>query len=191
MTIRPYMLTELNWKTVNKSQYNLAILPWGSIEAHNYHLPYSTDSIQSEYITAESAKLAYEKGAKVIVLPNIPYGVNTSQLGIKLTININPSTQLEILKDIVDSLINHNIDKLLIINGHGGNDFKPIVRELQNIFPKFFIGIINWYQVIDDKKYFSEPGEHAGELETSNVLAIQPDLVLPPCPLIIKSLSIL
>jgi creatinine amidohydrolase len=179
MTIRPYVLSELNWNTVKKTEYNLAVLPWGATEAHNFHLPYSTDTIQSEYIANKSAKKAYEKGAKVVVLPYIPYGVNTSQLEINLTINVNPSTQFGILKDIVDSLSHHKIDKLIILNGHGGNDFKPAVRELQNIFPNFFIGVINWYQVVNDEEYFSEPGEHAGELETSNMLAIKPELVLP------------
>ncbi|MFZ1291195.1 MAG: creatininase family protein [Melioribacteraceae bacterium] len=179
MSIRPYALSEVNWKMVKDSEYNLAVLPWGSAEAHNYHLPYSTDSFQSEYIAIESAKIAFDKGAKVIVLPNIPFGVNTSQLGIKLTINMNPTTQLILLKDIVDSLVKHNIKKIVILNGHGGNDFKPAIRELQGIFPDVFIAQINWYHALDDKKYFSEPGDHAGELETSNLLVIKPDLVLP------------
>lgn len=179
MSIRPYVLSELNWKTVKESDYNVAVLPWGATEAHNYHLPYSTDSYQSEYIGIESAKIAYEKGAKVIVLPNIPFGVNTSQLGIKLTINMNPSTQLILMKDIVDSLVKHNIEKFVILNGHGGNDFKPAIRELQNIFPTVFISQINWFQILNHSDYFNVPGEHADEMETSNMLAIRPDLVLP------------
>lgn len=179
MSIRPYVLSELNWKTVKESDYNVAVLPWGATEAHNYHLPYCTDVYQSEHIANESAKIAYEKGAKVVVLPAIPFGVNVAQLGIKLTINLNPSTQFEILKDIVDSLEKHNVKKLIILNGHGGNDFKPAIRELQNIFPKVFIGQINWFQILNHKEYFSESGEHADEMETSNLLAIKPDLVLP------------
>ncbi len=179
MSIRPYVLSELNWKTVKESEYKVAILPWGATEAHNYHLPYSTDSYQSEYIAIESAKIASEKGAKVIVLPNIPFGVNTSQLGIKLTINMNPSTQIFLLKDIVDSLVKHNIEKLVILNGHGGNDFKPAIRELQNVFPNVFIAQINWFQILNYSNYFEESGEHADEMETSNMLAIRPDLVLP------------
>ncbi|MBK7104918.1 MAG: creatininase family protein [Ignavibacteriae bacterium] len=179
MSIRPYVLSELNWKTVKESEYKVAILPWGATEAHNYHLPYSTDSYQSEYIAIESAKIASEKGASVIVLPNIPFGVNTSQLGIKLTINMNPSTQIFLLKDIVDSLVKHNIEKLVILNGHGGNDFKPAIRELQNVFPNVFIAQINWFQILNHSNYFEVSGEHADEMETSNMLAIKPELVLP------------
>ncbi|MBK8944589.1 MAG: creatininase family protein [Ignavibacteriae bacterium] len=179
MSIRPYVLSELNWKTVKESDYNVAVLPWGATEAHNYHLPYSTDSYQSEYIAIESAKIACEKGAKIFVLPTIPFGVNVAQLKIKLTININPSTQFSILNDVVDSLSKQKIQKLIILNGHGGNDFKPAIRELQNIFPDIFIGQINWFQILKHSNYFEEAGEHADEMETSNMLAIKPDLVLP------------
>ena len=78
MSIRPYILSELNWKEIKESEYRVAILPWGATEAHNYHLPYCTDVFQSEFIAEESAKIAYEKGAKVIVLPAISFGVNTN-----------------------------------------------------------------------------------------------------------------
>ena len=40
--IRPYILAETNWKDVKESSYDLAVLPWGATEAHNYHLPYAT-----------------------------------------------------------------------------------------------------------------------------------------------------
>ena len=43
---RPYILNELTWKTVRDTRYDVAVLPWGATEAHNYHLPYTTDNIQ-------------------------------------------------------------------------------------------------------------------------------------------------
>ncbi|MDZ7290513.1 MAG: creatininase family protein, partial [candidate division KSB1 bacterium] len=100
---RPYILAETTWKTVRETPYEVAILPWGATEAHNYHLPYSTDVIESDRIAAEAARLAWEAGARVIVLPTMPFGVNTGQLDIKLTINMNPSTQLAVLNDIAAS----------------------------------------------------------------------------------------
>jgi hypothetical protein len=53
----------------------------------------------------------YESGAKVIVLPTIPFGVNAGQLDIKLTINMNPSTQFAILRDVVASLEKQGLSK--------------------------------------------------------------------------------
>ena len=117
-------------------KFDLAVLPWGATEAHNYHLPYATDNIMVEKIASESARIAWNSGSKVIVLPTIPFGVNTGQLDITLDINLNPSTQLAILNDVTDVLNRHKIHKLLILNGHGGNDFKQMIRELGAKYPR-------------------------------------------------------
>jgi creatinine amidohydrolase len=149
--MRPYILAETNWKTVKDRTIDLAILPWGAIEAHNYHLPYSADVIEADYIAAGAAKIAYEQGAKMIVLPSVPYGVNTGQMDIKLDLNISPSTQMAIVTDIVNDLNKQGINKLLILNSHGGNDFKPILREVGLKFPKIFLSFCNWYNAIPKK----------------------------------------
>lgn len=165
------------YKEILENEIEIAILPWGSTEAHNYHLPYSSDNIHSKYVAVESAKIAFQSGARIIVLPGIPYGVNTGQLEIKLDINLNPSTQFAILNDITFSLVKHKIKKLVILNGHGGNDFKQIIRELQVKYPEIFLCTINWWQVYNDKEYFNEPGDHAGEMETSVMMYIAPDKI--------------
>jgi Uncharacterized protein, putative amidase len=128
--LRPYILSETNWKHIKDANFDLAILPWGACEAHNYHLPYGTDIIEAEAIAAESARIAYERGAKVIVLPAIPFGVNTGQWDVKLDMNMNPSTQLLILTDVIETLNRQGIYKLMMLNSHGGNDFKTMIREL-------------------------------------------------------------
>ena len=137
--MRPYILAETNWKHLKDENIELAVLPWGATEAHNFHLPYATDNIESDYLAAESAKIAWDNGAKVIVLPTIPFGVNTGQSDIYLDINLNPSTQLAILRDIITVLNRQGIHKLLIFNSHGGNDFKTMLRELGLEFPKMFL----------------------------------------------------
>ncbi|MCP5061580.1 MAG: creatininase family protein [Ignavibacteriae bacterium] len=178
MSQRPFLLKETNWKNVKETEYKVAVLPWGATEAHNYHLPYGTDIYETEKIAEVSAKLAWGKGAKVIVLPVIPFGVNTQQLDIKLTINMNPSTQAIVLKDIVESLENHKIEKLVVLNGHGGNDFKQMIRELQKD-SEIFITTLNWFGIGNDSKYFENDGDHAHEMETSLMLYAFPELVLP------------
>lgn len=177
--MRPYILAETNWKALKDAKFDLAVLPWGATEAHNYHLPYATDNIQADHMVAESAKLAWEKGSKVIVLPTLPFGVNTGQSDIYLDINLNPSTQLAILTDIVEVLNRQGIYKLLIFNGHGGNGFKPLVRELGLKFPKMFISFCFFPPMLDKDSYFEEKGDHADEMETSLMLYLRPDLVLP------------
>ena len=127
-TMRPYILAETNWKHIKETPVELAILPWGATEAHNYHLPYGTDIIEADSIAAAAAKIAWEAGAKIMVLPTVPFGVNTGQADITLDINLNPSTQLAILDDIITVLNRQGIFKLLIVNSHGGNDFKILLR---------------------------------------------------------------
>ncbi len=179
MKPKPYVLSETNWKTVKDQDYEIAMLPWGATEAHNFHLPYGIDNIQSDYIAIGSAKIAWEKGVKAMVLPCVPFGVNTGQLDIKFCINMNPSTQHTVLIDVVDSLCIQGVKKLLILNGHGGNNFKQSIREIQVEYPEIFLCTLDWWRIMDNENYFSEPGDHAGEMETSNIMYINPDLALP------------
>jgi creatinine amidohydrolase len=178
MPSRPYVLAETNWKAVRTTPFEVAILPWGATEPHNFHLPYGTDTYETGALAEKSAEVAWKKGAKVVVLPTVPFGVNTGQLDLKLALNMNPSTQLALLTDIASAIAGQGVKKLLILNGHGGNDFKQMIRELQ---PKvdLFICTINWWSCVKAADYFDEPGDHAGELETSLMMSLKPDLTLP------------
>src|ERR1051325_6041215 len=178
MAERPWVLAETTWKTVDPTPYTVAILPWGATEAHNYHLPYATDNIQSEQVAIRAAERAWQRGARVVVLPTVPFGVQTTQLDIKFCLNLNPSTQAAILADLVGSLDGQGIHKLLIVNGHGGNDFRQMIRELQPTTP-VFLSTINWWSCVDVTKFVEEAEDHAGEAETSAMLHLAPDLVRP------------
>ena len=176
--MRPYVLAETTWKTVRETDYSVAILPWGATEAHNYHLPYATDNIQAEQVAIRAAERAWAAGARGVVLPTVPFGVNTTQLDLTLTLNMNPSTQLALLSDLVHALEGQGIHKLLIINGHGGNDFRQIIRELQ---PKtrVFLATINWWSCVDVTQFVEQAGDHAGEAETAAMLHLVPEQVRP------------
>ena len=176
---RPYILAETNWKTVRDTAYTLAVLPWGATEAHNYHMPYATDNYQVDHVAARAAAIAWEKGARLLVLPCIPFGVNTGQLDVPFCMNMMPSTQMAILKDVADVLLRHGVDRLVIMNGHGANNFVPHIRELAGLFPSLFVCSLNWYQSAPRKDFFEEPGDHADEFETSVMMHIAPQLLRP------------
>jgi creatinine amidohydrolase len=178
VTPRPYILNELTWKDVREARYEVAVLPWGACEPHNLHLPYSTDNVETERLAALAAGVAWERGARVVVLPAIPFGVNTGQLDLPLCLNMNPSTQALVLRDVATALAGQGVRKLVVLNGHGGNDFRQMIRELQPA-ASIFLCTINWYQVVDAKQFFTDLGDHAGELETSVMLHLAPDLVRP------------
>ncbi|MGD8426599.1 MAG: creatininase family protein [Balneolaceae bacterium] len=178
--MRPYILAESNWKSIKEQEVELAVLPWGATEAHNYHLPYATDVIEGTSIAVEAGRLAWEAGAKLMILPTIPFGVNSGQTDINLDINMHPSTQAAVLNDIIEVLNRQNIRKLLILNSHGGNNFKPIIRELGVRYPDMFISFCNWFQSLDKSEFFDHPnGDHADEMETSLIMHLRPELVRP------------
>lgn len=177
-TARPWILAECTWETVRATRYEIAILPWGATEAHNRHLPYGTDNDETEAIAAESARRAWSAGARVVVLPAVPFGVNTGQREIPLCLNMNPTTQLAVLRDIATGLPRHGLRKLVILNGHGGNDFRPMIRELQPAVD-LLLCQVNWYQCVDPRAFFDAPGDHAGELETSVMMHVAAPLVRP------------
>ncbi len=178
MTTPPIILADAHWPAVDAAAYDVAILPWGATEPHNRHLPYATDNVECDGIAAASAQRAWARGARVVVLPTVPFGVQTGQLDLKLAINMNPSTQSLVLADVIASVERAGIRKFVLFNGHGGNDFKQLLRELQPKTP-VFLCTLNWWQVVDARAYFDEPGDHAGELETSVMQHLRPDSVRP------------
>jgi creatinine amidohydrolase len=175
---RPVVLGESTWADVRSTRFEVAVLPWGATEAHNTHLPYATDNIETESIAIASARIAWSRGAHVLVLPCVPFGVNTGQREVPFCLNMMPGTQAALLRDLLPSMQDHGIRKLLILNGHGGNDFKQIIRELQ---PSTSVLLVqaNWYQAVRAADFFDEPGDHAGELETSLTMHLRPELVRP------------
>lgn len=178
MPPRPYVLGECTWAEAREARYEVAILPWGATEAHNRHLPYGTDNVETEAVAIAAASIAWGRGARVLVLPTVPFGVNTGQREIPFCVNMMPATQTALIRDLLPSLQDHGIRKLVILNGHGGNDFRQIIRELQPS-TSVLLSQVNWYLVVPAASHFDEPGDHAGELETSLMLHVRPDLVRP------------
>lgn len=176
---RPFVLAETNWKEIQQHQFDIAVLPWGATEAHNYHMPYATDNYQVEYVAATSAEKAWKNGHKVLVLPNIPFGVNTGQLDVPFCINMNPSTQLAILNDVCDVVRRHGVTKLVILNGHGANNFVAMIRELAGKFPDLMVSVINWFTSAPKHDIFEKKGDHADEMESSVMMHLHPSLLLP------------
>ena len=90
---------------------------------------------------------------------------------------MNPSTQHKILSDIIRVLNRQGINKLLVFNGHGGNSFTTILREIGMDYPNMFLLSADWFKSLDKRDYFENDGDHADEMETSLILYLQPKLV--------------
>lgn len=178
--MKPYILQETNWKNLKEDEFEVAVLPWGATEPHNYHLPYGTDNLETTKIAEISAGKAWRRHAKVMVLPTIPLGVqNPGQIELPFCLHTSPHTQKLIVTDIVKALYHQGIKKIVILNGHGGNDFKPIIREIQGDFTGLFLGLTEWFRISEGITVFAEPGDHAGAMETSVMQYLFPHLVRP------------
>ena len=179
MPPRPFVLHEANYRQLLDHRPSVAILPWGATEAHNYHLPHGTDVIEATTLAERSAEEATRRGARVVVLPTVPFGNNAQQLDQVATISIQTTTAAAILSDVAHSLKSQGIDRLVLLNAHGGNEFKPIVRDVQARYG-MLIAVINFWQMAPETvdEIFTDPGDHAGELETSFLMHVRPDWVV-------------
>ena len=160
-------------------EYDVVILPWGATEPHNLHLPYMTDAILAHDVAVDAAQFALDQyGVRTMVLPPVAMGAqNPGQRDLKFCIHYRYDTQQAILADTVASLHHQGFRKLLIVNGHGGNSFKSMIRDLVVDYPDFFILSSEWFTVLPGKDWFDDPGDHADELETSVMMHYHPELV--------------
>ena len=180
--MRPWVLAEQTHHFIRGQAWQAAVLPFGATEPHNLHMPYGTDNYQVEAIGERACARAWAAGARVLLLPNVPFGVNTNHLQVPggLALSVKPTTLLAILADLVDSLQRQGVQKLVLLNGHGGNELKPLMRELHHE-TKVFLCLCDWFRMAPDavSEIFDKPGEHADEVETSLGLAFFPELLHP------------
>jgi creatinine amidohydrolase len=180
--MREWVLSEQNHAFIRSQRWEVAVLPFGATEPHNLHMPYGTDNFQVQELGERACERAYQSGAKVLLLPTIPYGVNTNYFHVPgaLACSLTPTTLLHVLTDLVDSLERQGLRKLVLLNGHGGNELKPWLRELHHR-TRLFLCLCDWYRMAGDlyPKIFEQVGEHADEVETSLGLAYFPHLVRP------------
>jgi len=154
---------------IKDSNFESAILPLGSIEQHGDHLPFSTDTLIVEYISnIISAKF------EAFLLPSLFYGVSYEHEPL-FNVSIDYSILVDFISCICQSLSAHGIKRMYIINGHHGN-IGLLQYVGQNLLSKYainsdFFYFINYWQML-------ETGfDHAGEVETSLMMAIHPNLV--------------
>jgi len=171
---------ELTWPEAQKrfQEMDIALLPVGSIEQHGPHLPLDTDAFDAEYLARSVA--GFCSSPKPLVLPLISYGVSYEHDEFKGTLSINNNTLSRLVYDIGMSVARNGINKLVIINGHGGNT--PALNyaaQMINRDAKIFVCVDSGETSdVDIYKITDTPNDvHAGEIETSTSLAIRPHLV--------------
>jgi creatinine amidohydrolase len=177
-----WVLAEETHAAIREQRWEVAVLPFGATEPHNLHMPYGTDNFEVEAIGHRACQRAYEAGARVLLLPTIPYGVNTNHFQVTgaLACSVTPTTLLHLITDLVDSMERQGVRKMVLLNGHGGNELKPWLRELHHR-TRVFLCLCDWFRMATDRygELFEKPGEHADEVETSLGLEYFPELMRP------------
>ena len=156
MIIRDQFDPDLRKRIEKKKQ--IAIIPVGSIEQHGPHLPISTDS---DIVT----EIAFRLSEKIngLLLPTISYGISDEHFPF-FNLSVKKSTLSKILEDVCESLIKNGISRILIINGHYGN--LDSLRGFEKKNSRRKIKIFSYW------KHMSREFDHAGNVETSMMLAI-------------------
>lgn len=162
-------------------KFDKAILAVGATEYHGDHLPYGTDTIVARRLAEEIAK----RINGLLLLPPIPYGMSLHYAKFPIAITLTSETLTKVLKDVFASLLKHGIRKLLIINGHDGN-IAPIevaTREFKVEHPEMNLCVLETWWITAEELLPKGTFEvwdglgHAGEGETSIMLAMNPELV--------------
>jgi creatinine amidohydrolase len=173
-----YLLEDLSWFDVQEylKSENLIILPIGSIEQQGPHLPLGTDSINTQYIAIKAAEKC-----QVLVGPTIKLGVSYNHLDFPGTITLRPETLIDLLVDSIGSLAGHGFRKILLLNGHGGNNssVETAAIKLRFKFRDLVVGVLNAWNLLKESVDILEFNirYHADEAETSRTLVTAPDLV--------------
>lgn len=153
----------------------VAVLPIGSIEQHSRHLPLGTDWIAA---TALSHRVAAELGA--YLLPALPVSMGRCHKPMSGTVWLRPMTLAAATIDIIRSLAATGIRHVVIVNGHGGNfTLEVATRELNITEPDLTVLLPPMSLKSGGPAIFETAGQevHAGESETSVMMAIDPSLV--------------
>ncbi len=168
MSIPVFGMSEYDFQSLLKKKTDRAIIPVGSLEQHGNHLPVSTDSLIAEYL----ARIVAEK-VGAFILPVISYGISFEHKPM-FNVSLHNSTLSTMICDVCASLAEIRIRQIIIINGHHGNigALQYIAQELadRTSRPVSVHTIHYWHMLRNDF-------DHAGEVETSLVLAIAPELV--------------
>jgi creatinine amidohydrolase len=177
------VLSEMSARELEQviSHETVGLLIFGACENHGDHMPFGSDFIMP-FELAKRVAARYDK--KMVIFPPIPYGVSSHHKDFFMTVSFEPDTMINVIRDILQSLINNNIRRILIINGHDGN-IAPIElasRIIKERNPRVVISCLeSWWTLVGsiDKELFDvwEGLGHGGEAETSAMLAVRPDLV--------------
>ena len=169
-------LAQLTWAEAKEAieASPVSLLPVGSIEQHGPHLPLATDLLIAQHLAARAA----EKSRRLL-LPPLPVGISHEHSQFWGTLTLSADGLADLALAIVRSAAAHGLKRFVFVNGHGANcvALDDAARQLRGEnLPTY---VFNWWQAVGPalRSLSLSPVDHAGPVETSILLAINPSLV--------------
>jgi creatinine amidohydrolase len=162
----------------------IAIVPFGSLEQHGPHLPVEVDSLLAGEVALRTARKLTDRGESVVVLPVVWTGVSEHHMNFGGTVTLDLCTYTALADGICRSLVRHGFRRLVLLNGHGGND-NALRCITDDLTPKLGVPIIQltyWHPTADAIAAELQTQTvllHACEAETAMTMALRPELVSP------------
>lgn len=161
----------------------LLVFPVGATEQHGPHLPVGTDFLTVEHVT-RAAAASISASVPVVVAPTLPFGSSHHHLPFGGTMSLSTETYFRVMVDLCESLIGDGFKRIFIVNGHGGNHelVQLAARDLALKHPVSMAAASYWTIAWDAliaagaHEQGHLPG-HSGIYETSQMMALFPDLV--------------
>lgn len=173
---RAPLLAELTPVELRHGGYDAAVLAIGATEFHGNHLPYGTDTIAAETL---AHRFAWELGAAV-VLPPLAYGMSLHMLNWPWSLSLRPETLTQVIIDIAESLLKHDIRRLLLVTAHDGNPpcAENAARELNHRHGMAVAVFGGWQTMAKDllAGRWEIDEDHGGQSEMSMTLYAAPHL---------------
>lgn len=173
-------LPYLTWKQVEAlpKERTLLILPTAAIEQHGHHLPLATDTLINNYLLGHALKKV-PADVSVYALAPVCYGKSNEHIGYPGTLSLSRDTFMAVLRDLGASLKAGGFNKLVFFNSHGGNHslVDVMARDLRAEFGMTTFCLFGGGGASGLDPQEAAYGFHAGEVETSVLLAATPELV--------------
>lgn len=175
-------LLEMTWQQVDElDRSTVVVIPFGATEQHGVHLPLETDALIGQEL---SRRLDDACGGRLLVLPGQWLGLSTHHMSFPGTITASVDTFLALAGDIIGSIAHAGFQKILVLNSHGGNAsaLDVVLTKSRPQYPDVRIVLVTyWNAAAEQLRALRESAEggmgHAGELETSLLLAAKPKAV--------------
>lgn len=162
----------------------VVLLPLGAFEQHGKHLPLKVDEFMVNNIANESVRKSHQKKISAVVAPVIWSGYSPHHLDFPGTISIRDETLTNLIMDIVESLVKNKLERILILNGHGGNSaiLKNVGQKLKYDKNIYIATASYWDFAMNEINEWRESDlggiNHACEMETSLMLHMQEESVI-------------